>query len=481
MFGYSLFLSNIYTACTMTLFVDHPQEIVDSILQWLAPKDIYALCLVDKSCYTGAQPWLYSRIEWEWAAKVPPVDVFLRTLLEKPALGECVQSVILKGADIPGHYRFPATPARPRFDDGGVDDLVAFVKSRELPRRYTNDWIKGLRSSRSTLKMDAYTACLLAMLPNIRYLELEPRFAVRSKLSSRMFRAALSVFPRPNKPKLPHFEQLRDVAHLCRIGSIPGARPKGANLLTPFFYLPEVHRVSACIDNTPYWRWPEHKPALGTLTTLNIAFIHAKHLGTILSETKNLQTLRWDWRGWPYTHSTIGHWVNLDEIMTALQHVQKTLIELKVLGSCNYLSFYRCSVRLTGSLQGMVSFKKLKTLEIPLAFLAGLAASVPPAHLDESLPATVEHVALTDDFCKEHDWRVQQQLEAFTHWMDNVKTATPRLQRFEWVTMMRQTLVEWLANTELESRLLDVCGRVGVEVEVVQRPESSGRKRLNWN
>jgi hypothetical protein len=99
-----------------------------------------------------------------------------------------------------------------------------------------------------------------------------------------MFRAALSVFPRQNRPKLPHFEQLRDVAHLRRIGSIPRGRPKGANLLTPFFYLPEVHRVSACIDSTPSWRWPEHKPALETLTTLNIAFVHAKHLGTILSE-----------------------------------------------------------------------------------------------------------------------------------------------------------------------------------------------------
>ncbi|KAI8680849.1 F-box domain-containing protein [Fusarium sp. Ph1] len=231
--------------------------------------------------------------------------------------------------------------------------------------------------------MNAYIACLLAMLPNLRYLKVEPGFAYLSKLSSRMFRAALSVFPRQNRPKLPHFEQLRDVAHLRRIGSIPRGRPKGANLLTPFFYLPEVHRVSACIDNTPYWRWPEHKPALETLTTLNIAFIHAKHLSTFLSEKKTLQTLRWDWRGWPYTHSTNGHWVNLDEITAALQHVQKTLIELKVLGSCKYLGFYRCS-----------------TLEIPLAFLAGLSASVPPTHIDETLPTTVEHVALSDDFSK---------------------------------------------------------------------------------
>lgn len=466
----------------MTLFVGHPQEVVDSILQWLAPKDIYTLCLVDKSCCTVARPWLYSRIDWEWAAKVPPVDILLRTLLEKPALGECVQSVILKAADILGNDYFPATPAKPQFDDVGVDDLVAFVKFRELPRRYTNAWIRGLRSSRRTLKMDAYIACLLAMLPNLKYLKLEPGFAARSKLSSRMFRAALSVFPRPNRPKLPHFEQLRDVAHLRRIASIPGDRPKGTDLLTPFFYLPEVQRVSACIDNTPYWRWPEHKPALNTLTTLNIAFVHAKHLGTILSETKNLQTLRWDWRGWPYTRSTNDHWVSLDEIMAALQHVQETLIELKVLGSCHYLGFHRRPLRLTGGLQGLSSFKKLKTLEIPLAFLAGLAASDPPTDIGESLPATVEHVALNDDFCKDNDWQVQQQLEVFSLWMDNLKTTTSRLRRFEWVTMLRKTVVEWHPKSVLMARLLAACGRAGVEVEVFQRYDTLfDRKKLSWD
>ncbi|EEU33790.1 uncharacterized protein NECHADRAFT_89129 [Fusarium vanettenii 77-13-4] len=466
----------------MALFVDCPQEIVDSILQWLSPKDIRALCLVDKSRCTAAQPRLYFRIEWEWAAKVPPVDLLLRTLLEKPALGECVQSVILKGVDIPGQYCCPATPAKPQFDDGGVDDLVAFVKSRELPRRYTNHWIKGLRSSRSTLKMDAYIACLLAMLPNLGFLKLEPGFAVRSKLSSRMFRAALSVFPRQHRPKLPHFEQLRDVAHLRRIASIPFGRSKGADLLTPFLYLPKVHQVSACIDNTPYWRWPERKPALETLTTLNLAFIHAKHLGTILSETKNLQALRWDWRGWPYTQSTDGHWISLDEIMAALQHVQETLIELKVLGSCNYLSYHRRTVRLTGSLQGMVSFKKLKTLEIPLAFLAGLAAPDQPTQIGESLPVTVEHVALTDDFCKTNDWQGQQQLEVFSLWMDNLKNTTSRLQRFVWVTLLRDTVVEWHSKSVLTTRLLDACGRAGVEFEIDPRYGNFERKHyLGWD
>ncbi|RSL72562.1 hypothetical protein CEP53_001030 [Fusarium sp. AF-6] len=468
----------------MTLLPDQPQEIIDSVLKWLAPKDVHALCLVDKSFCAVAQPWLYSKIEWEWGKKVPPVGILLRALLEKPALGDHVQSVILISTDL-GYYSFPASPAKPvfnpGFDDAGVENLVAFVKSRELPRRYANAWIRGLRSTRSTAKMDAYIACLLAMLPNLQYLELEPGFAYRSKLSSRMFRAALSVFPRQNRPKLPHFEHLRDVAHLRRIHSTPDGKPKRANLLTPFFYLPQVQRVSACIDNTPYWRWPEHKPALETLTTLNIAFVHAKHLGTILSQTRNLQALRWDWRGWPYIRSDHGHCISLDEIMAALQHVQKTLIELEISGSCGYASSRRCLVRLTGSLQGLTTFRKLKTLEMPLAFLAGLAASPSPTHIDEMLPTTVEHVALTDDFSKEHDWRGQQQLEVFSLWMENVKTATPRLQRFEWVMMMRETVTEWRKNPGFEAYLLTACGKAGVEVEVVLRFEGYEINRLCWD
>ncbi|RSL48462.1 hypothetical protein CEP54_012904 [Fusarium duplospermum] len=462
----------------MTLLPDHPQEIVDSVLKWLSPKDLYALCLVDKSFCAVAQPWLYSRIEWEWRKKIPPVDILLRTLLEKPTLGDHVQSVILKGTDI-GHHYFPVTPAMPGLDDNGVEDLVAFVKSRELPRRYSNAWIRGLRCSRRTLKMDAYIACLLAMLPNLRHLKLEPGFAYWSKLSSRMFRAALSVFPRQNRPKLPHFEQLRDIALLRRIGSITAGKAKGADLLTPFFYLPEVHRVSACINNTPYWRWPEHKPALETLTTLNIGFILAKHLGTILSETKNLQILQWDWRDWPSRYNG-GYWINLSEMMVALQHVQKTLVELKVAGLSDNLWFNHRLVHFTGSLQGMTTLGKLKTLEMPLAFLAGFDAFDPPAYMYEILPAIIERVTLTDGFRKEHDWQVHQEIKVFSRWMGNAQRATPQLRRFEWDMMKRETVVEWHDNPGLEAGLLAACGTAGVYVEVVHR-DGSLKSPLCWD
>ncbi|KAM0541766.1 hypothetical protein ACHAPJ_013087 [Fusarium lateritium] len=273
----------------MTLLLDYPPEIIDCILQWVTPKDLYVLCLVSKPFCIIAQPRLYAKIDWEWSTEVPPVDLLLRSLVEKPDMGDWVQAVILKGIDI--YWGWCLTPATTHFDESGVDKLVAFVKSRGLPRRYANDWIRALRCSRSSMKMDAYIACLLAMLPNLKNLRLESAFAYRCKLSSRMFRAALSVFPRQHRPNLPQFEQLQHVTHLRRIASIPSDKPKGVDILTPFFYLPRVHRLSAGVDNTPYWRWPEHKPTLHTLTTLNLASVHARHLGTILSETRNLKSL----------------------------------------------------------------------------------------------------------------------------------------------------------------------------------------------
>ncbi|KAF5008738.1 hypothetical protein FDECE_4975 [Fusarium decemcellulare] len=468
----------------MTLLLDHPQEIIDSILQWVTPKDLYTLCLVNKPFCAIAQPRLYVRVEWEWGVKVPPVDFLLRSLLEKPALGDWVQAVILKGTDVCYWGRFP-TPTTPQFDDGGVGDLVAFVKSRGLPRRYANNWIRGLRCSRSNFKMDAYIACLLAMLPNLRELRLEPIFAYRSKLSSRMFRAALSVFPRQSRPKLPQFEHLQHVAHLRRIASTPGDKPKGASSLTPFFYLPEVHSLSASVENTPYWRWPEHKPELETLTTLNLAFLQAKHLGTILSKTRNLKSLQWDWRGWPksYFRPNEIHWINLDEIMVALQHAQKTLVELKISGSCRYDGKSRPQLRVNGSLKGLAAFEMLKTAELPLAFLAGLVAHNPPhlpAPIYESLPTTVTHVALSDDFNRAGDWRGSSQLEVFALWMDNVKTSTPRLQRLEWVPMMAETVREWHDNPGLKAGLLATCGGAAVDVEIVERVDNQKRGGLMW-
>ncbi|KAJ3548446.1 hypothetical protein NM208_g997 [Fusarium decemcellulare] len=421
----------------MTLLLDYPQEIIDSILQWVTPKDLYTLCLVNKPFCAIAQPRLYVRIEWEWSVKVPPVDFLLRSLLEKPALGDWAQAVILKGTD------------------------------------------------RIATAMDAYIACLLAMLPNLRDLRLEPIFAYRSKLSSKMFRAALSVFPRQSRPKLPQFEHLRHVAHLRRIASTPGDKPKGASSLTPFFYLPEVHSLSASVENTPHWRWPEHKPELETLTTLNLASLQAKHLGTILSETRNLKSLQWDWRGWPksYFRPNEIHWINLDEIMVALQHVQKTLVELKISGSCRYDGKSRPQLRVNGSLKGLAAFEMLKTAELPLAFLAGLVAHNPPhlpASIYESLPATITHVALSDDFNRAGDWRGSSQLEVFALWMDNVKTSTPRLQRLEWIPMMAETVREWHDNPGLKSGLLATCGGAAVDVEIVERVDNQKKGVLMW-
>ncbi|KAM0418760.1 hypothetical protein ACHAPT_012270 [Fusarium lateritium] len=469
----------------MTLLVDHPQEIVDSILQWVSPKDLCTLCLVNKSFYIVAQPRLFAKIEWEWdTKKAPPVAILLRSLLEKPALGDYVQVAILNGENTGTWRDVGRARATPQFDDSGVDALVAFVKSRALPRRYANNWIKGLRSSRINFKMDAYITCLLAMLPNIKHLRLEPAFAYHSHLSSRIFRVALSVFPRQNKPNLPLFEQLRVVAYLRRIFEHPSRKSRGVDSLTPLFYLPTVHQLSASIENTPYWKWPEHKPTLQTLTTLDLTDIQARHLGTILAETKNLNTLRWGWGGWPEASSSLDgmQWINLTEMMASLQHVQKTLVSLEITESRLIRDDRPPQMGLRGSLEGLAAFETLKSVKLPLVFLAGLVAPIPPdppAPIYESLPATVTNVTLSGEFSRTGGWRGDSLLGVSSLWMENVKTATPRLQRLEWV-MTKRMATEWHDNPQLESSILAACGRAGVNFGVAQFRSYWNHRRRLW-
>ncbi|KAB5577552.1 hypothetical protein GE09DRAFT_521944 [Coniochaeta sp. 2T2.1] len=87
-----------------------PPEIGDQILELLDSRALYALCLVNRSFYSRAQPFLYSEIEWQWTftwadenrepllSHEPPIVAFLRTLLDRPDLAALVTKLVLRSS-----------------------------------------------------------------------------------------------------------------------------------------------------------------------------------------------------------------------------------------------------------------------------------------------------------------------------------------------------------------------------------------------
>jgi hypothetical protein len=98
--------------------------------------------------------------------------------------------------------------------------------------------------------------------------------------------------------------------------------------------------------------------------------------GTLLSVTKSLNSFRWFWYYNPNIYNpSNASVIELDQIASALLHVQDTLTECTISAECDYRygegDFPALEIK--GSLQSLSGFDSLKNLEIPLLFLLGFS------------------------------------------------------------------------------------------------------------
>lgn len=326
------------------------------------------MCLVNKRLRNLAEPFLYSAIKWTWTeTQVPPVIIFLSTILSRPELCLHVRSVHLEGDTFyNAPFRGKLPPTIPVVDTE-LGTIVASAKEK-FPDH--DRWQQYLMSG----TMDPLIALMLSYLPNLTSLRLSPNFAKQSTFLGIVLRAALCE---PNNPSLPRFERLRDVFFDCGVDSLK--HMVNTIDVLPLFYLPAVSNISVGIDNPDtVFEWPGGTPpGTSEISALSLAGIRELHLGQILSVTKSLNSFRWFWYYNPNIYNpSNASVIELDQIASALLHVQDTLTECTISAECDYRygegDFPALEIK--GSLQSLSGFDSLKKLgnsvAVPSRFLA---------------------------------------------------------------------------------------------------------------
>lgn len=77
--------------------------------------------------------------------------------------------------------------------------------------------------------------------------------------------------------------------------------------------------LSVTVDNPIAFGWITHTPDPSMVTSLGLGFIRETHLGRVLSVTRGLRILRWDWFcSSKSRHSLDTALIDLDEVAIAL-------------------------------------------------------------------------------------------------------------------------------------------------------------------
>ncbi|PYI33764.1 hypothetical protein BP00DRAFT_485163 [Aspergillus indologenus CBS 114.80] len=463
-------------------FLRCPAEILNLVFDLLSTAELRALGLVNKDLCALVEPYVYSKIDWTWRENhaPPPITPLLRTIISKPQLAARITS-----------FRFQSLPAYRKkwvmfaaqiipVPVAELAKFIAFVQRTGVP--YSDVWTQGLSKGAP----DAILALLLAQLSNLRYLSLDYIFCRQSRIIQMLLRSAICE---PAMYRLPDFKHLLDVSfHSHNDSGAPytvlrsrGQSPLGQSLVLPFFYLPNIQRISAAIENTDTFAWPAAcLPDPSQLTSIYLADIREANLGSLLSVTRNLQSLRWTWYYDVGVHDAIVvPIINLDGIAAALSHVRNTLKDLTIFAEApigGNDQFYP-AVKTEGSLRALVEFDKLKRLQIPLAFLVGFAQDT-TKRLQDVLPRNIEYLSITDELGLQNDdgmvetwpiyeWQDFALLILLRTWLEDWRTYTPHLRGISLVYEEIDTNVgEW--PPDLRHQLTELGTQAGVRLELVE-------------
>ncbi|KAH6990174.1 hypothetical protein EDB80DRAFT_729633 [Ilyonectria destructans] len=413
----------------MKSLIHLPEDIIRCVFEFLSHPNLKVWCLVSKRFRRLAEPWLYNRIEWHWrallAGRGPPIVPLLRNILSRPELSTYIRSISIHGYD--EFHPLGEAPFEAPISEGGLGEIVQYIKGTGVP--YEDLWIRGLLSN----KLDAYLAVLVSRLSNLTSLRVDTIWARETRILGMVFRSAL--FQSSNHG-FSTFRHLQELSFFCEWGTARRRDPGEENTadVLPFFYLPGIRRFTATIDNPITFTWPIKTPDASSLTFLSLNHIREVHLVQLLSVTKNLKTLEWQWY---YDPNAMGETskpiVDLEQIGFALFHVRATLTSLCI--STRKGEWGAAPLQINGSLRTLVGCSKLQRLEIPLTLLLGFS---PPSYnrLEDILPNSLEYLTITDGLRndpgnkgKEYDY-----LCAIRRWLRNIRKSTPNLCELIWPT-----------------------------------------------
>lgn len=440
-----------------------PRELHLGIFTLLRPKDLGAVCLVNRTLRAAAEPCLYATVEWEWMYDwvpnvIPPFTRFLRSIFGRPELGKHVRRLNCYGLSSYGPALRSRRPPKIPVDETVADDAAALIAELHVP--FAELWEQELRVG----TMDAYIGLLLLQLPRLTRLSMHPNFAKESRILGMVLRSSLCSNQSTSIP--PALQQIRDVSFVNYIDSAEANIHQviqNTGDVSTFFYLPNLESLEISIHNTREFAWPCEPPRPSKLTSLNLSGIREGCLGHILEVTKSLTMLHWQWiYNEGYTGPLNSSTMNFDKIFADLTHVRDTLTEL-IIEAENVGRFGPASLETQGSRCHLRRFSNLKALNCPQFFLLGKLGSR-THRLADVLPINLEHLTINDDMnlmleMEHHDKAL---LQALQDWLRFPKLTAPNIRSFR--LQLRESDEAW--GPDMRQQLRAICATAGVEVEI---------------
>lgn len=461
-----------------TTFLSCPEEILRVIAKKLDFADLRNVCFVNKSLQAVTQPLLYSHIKWAYnKSQSPPIAQFLQTLIRRPDLAECIETIHLEGGDGFGQRRgvyHAENDKKPQFtinENVELEEMVKWIEQFGGP--YSKQWTDELRTG----TMDAFVALLLCLAPGLRTLYLDRNYTQNSTVIGAALRLALLDTSKPSN--LHSFERLEEVTMLYHATEIWKRRytdVRNTHDTLCLFYLPSIRKLRVSMDNPKSFTWPsEIPPSPTSLTSLMLHKLREEPLGQILSVTKNLQELEWNWfyredLEDKYTTSTL----DFEKISEALSHVGDTLIDLKIsAGAANGVHPEPPELGLTKPFKALQHLHKLEKIQVPLPFLGGFSpVDLGEGRLEDALPRNIQWVAITDDFRyqNEYDWEDTEILEYLGKWFHERTETTPFLRGFHLI-IDENDYGYWESETQQE--LINLGLRENLDIKFTNLEEES--------
>ncbi|KAL3487813.1 hypothetical protein BJX62DRAFT_240649 [Aspergillus germanicus] len=363
-------------------FTNCPGNILYMIFELLSPADHHALCLVNHKCRSIAERILYFKVRWNWQEGrenptsppgPPPITQLLRTLIARPQLASYIIDLHMEGTAYGRHeYRrvFATIPVP------GPDELDGLTSAIQRTRvSFCETWIGEVRCG----SIDGLVALLLSQVLNLKSLHLEGDFTRQTALIGLVLRAAIYEQP-AGRYALPTFQHLREVSFLMweTEDVARDNQTKNTADILPLFYLPNLERLSAAIQNPPVqFTWPAASPpAPSKLTSLHLKILRQSNLGDLLAVTPNITSLRWEWYYDLCVEDAImtnAMDMDLAPIPRALYPIRNTLTDLVIRpwSAIGGNDQFDPTIKLAGSLRGLSDFHR--TLQVPWELLVGFA------------------------------------------------------------------------------------------------------------
>ncbi|KAJ5094394.1 hypothetical protein N7456_010255 [Penicillium angulare] len=412
-----------------------PEEILRIIAEKLDFADHRKVCFVNKRLQAVVQPLLCSHIQWEYnKSQSPPIAQFLRTLIRRPDLAQCIKTIILEGDDGFGQRRGMYRVENDKKSQFTIDDNVALEEMVEwiekLGSPYSKQWIHELRTG----TMDAFVALLLCLAPGLRTLYLGSNYTQNSSLIGAVLHLALLDTSKAiNLHSFEHLEEVTMLYHATEINTPSHTDTANAHDTLCLFYLPSIKKLSVSLDVPRSFTWPSDSPPSPTsLTSLKLYKIREEPLGHILSVTKSLRDLEWNcFYREDLEDKYITSTLDVGKISKALSHVGGTLIDLKIFASvANGVNPEPPKLGLTKPFGVFQHLHKLEKIQVSLPFLGGFSPlDLGEGHLEGALPRNIQWVTITDDlrYQDEWEWEDTDILEHLGRWLHQRTETTPFL------------------------------------------------------